>query len=283
MKVKCLGFILSVEDCERFIKTNKELINELSKNFKKIYVINVLNLRLRVRKSKVINEHLFPSNFEYLNFDSSREFLNFFRNKYFVGIQYLDKNPDFFKIFLLIKLSKIKNVMIMNLGNFGLSSTIDFNPRYIFAFKHYYQKGFYRLFRILTILNIFPKIDLLFESNSELIDSINNGYMKKIERKFPILKLSYFQRIEKINSLFFDEFLREKKKLNSEKSILYVDVPIDHGDRVIREGKVSLETKKNYYINLSRFLHKLSKTFNKKIIIGVHPSSKDTEKYFLNL
>ena len=47
-----------------------------------------------------------------------------------------------------------------------------------------------------------------------------------------------------------------------------------------REGKVSLETKKNYYINLSRFLHKLSKTFNKKIIIGVHPSSKDTEKYF---
>ena len=280
MKVKCLGFILSVEDCERFIKTNKELINELSKNFKKIYVINVLNLRLRVRKSKVINEHLFPSNFEYLNFDSSREFLNFFRNKYFVGIQYLDKNPDFFKIFLLIKLSKIKNVMIMNLGNFGLSSTIDFNPRYIFAFKHYYQKGFYRLFRILTILNIFPKIDLLFESNSELIDSINNGYMKKIERKFPILKLSYFQRIEKINSLFFDEFLREKKKLNSEKSILYVDVPIDHGDRVIREGKVSLETKENYYKNLSRFLDKLSKIFDKKVLIGVHPSSKDTEKYF---
>ena len=279
MKVKCLGFIISVEDCEKFIKTNRELINELSKNFKKIYVINVLNLRLRVRKSKVINEHLFPSNFEYLNFDSSRKFLNFFRNKYFVGIQYLDKNPDFFKIFLLIKLSKIKNVMIMNLGNFGLSNTIDFNPRYIFAFKHYYQKGFYRLFRILTILNIFPKIDLLFESNSELINSINNGYMKKIERKFPILKLSYFQRIEKINSLFFDEFLREKKKLNSEESILYVDVPIDHGDRTIREGKVSLETKKNYYINLSRFLHKLSKTFNKKIIIGVHPSSKDTEKY----
>lgn len=280
MKVKCLGFILSVEDCEKFIKTNRELINELSKNFKKIYVINVLNLRLRVRKSKVINEHLFPSNFEYLNFDSSREFLNFFRNKYFVGIQYLDKNPDFFKIFLLIKLSKIKNVMIMNLGNFGLSRTIDFNPRYIFAFKHYYQKGFYRLFRILTILNIFPKIDLLFESNSELVDSINNGYMKKIERKFPILKLSYFQRIEKINSLFFDEFLREKEKLNSEKSILYVDVPIDHGDRTIREGKVSLETKENYYKNLSRFLDKLSKTFNKKIIIGVHPSSKDTEKYF---
>ena len=37
--------------------------------------------------------------------------------------------------------------MIMNLGNFGLSSTIDFNPCYI-AFKHYYQKGFYRLFNI---------------------------------------------------------------------------------------------------------------------------------------
>ena len=162
MKIKCLGFILSVEDYEKFIKLNKELINELSKNFEKIYVVNVINLRLRVSKSKIINERLFPSNFECLNFDTSKEFLNFFKNKYFVGIQYLDKNPDFFKIFLLIKLSKIKNVMIMNLGNLGLSNTIDFNPKYIFAFKHYYQKGFYKLFRILTILNIFPKIDLLF-------------------------------------------------------------------------------------------------------------------------
>ena len=74
--------------------------------------------------------------------------------------------------------------------------------------------------------------------------------------------------------------MREKKKLNSEKSILYVDVPIDHGDRVIREGKVSLETKENYYKNLSRFLDKLSKIFDKKVLIGVHPSSKYNDKYF---
>ena len=59
MKNKYLGFILSVEDCEKFIKPNKELINELSKNFEKIYVINVLNLRSRVKKCKTINEQFF--------------------------------------------------------------------------------------------------------------------------------------------------------------------------------------------------------------------------------
>ena len=280
MKNKCLGFILSLEDCEKFIKPNKELINELSKNFEKIYVINVLNLRSRVKKCKIINEHFFPPNFECVNFDSSKQFLNFFKNKYFVGIQYLDKNPDFFKIFLLINLSKIKNVMIMNLGNFGLSRTVDFNPKNIFAFKHYYQKGFYRLFRILTILNIFPKIDVLFESNAELINSINNGYMKKLEKKFPFLKLSYFQKIEKINSLFYDEFLKKKENLKRDNSILYVDVPIDHGDRTIREGEVSSKTKENYYKNLSKFLSNLEKIFDKNIVVGVHPSSKEVEKYF---
>ena len=46
MKVKCLGFILSVEDCERFIKTNKELINELSKILRNL-CYQCLNLRLK--------------------------------------------------------------------------------------------------------------------------------------------------------------------------------------------------------------------------------------------
>lgn len=284
MMNRYFGFILAVDDYERFIRANLELIEEISKNFKKIYVINVSYLKLRNKNYEIKNQHLLPNNFFCFNFYSSREFLNFFKNKDFVAIQYLDKNPDFFKIFFLIKLAGIKNIMIMNLGNFGLSQTIDFNPRYIFAFKHYYLKGFYYLFRIMTILNIFPKIDLLFESNIEIINSINKGYMKRIENKFPFLKISYFRRIEKVNSLFYDNFvINNYKKIKSKKDkILYVDVPIDHGDRVTREGPVDKKIKVNYYNSLNNFLINLSKILNMKVVIGVHPSNKDVNNYFSN-
>ena len=64
--------------------------------------------------------------------------------------------------------------MISNF-NFGNKTKMEFIFRSnVFAFSHYYQKGFYYIFRILTILNLFPKIDLLFESNVKVIKAHNN-------------------------------------------------------------------------------------------------------------
>jgi len=282
---KYFGFIVALDDYSQFYRTNKELIESISKKFEKIYVINVYHLKLRDKSGVIKNDDIFPKNFQCINFFSSKDFLKFFKNKFFVAIQYLDKNPDFFRIFFLIKLAKIKNIMIMNLGNFGLSRTVDFNSKYIFAFKHYYTKGFYKLFRILTILNIFPKIDILFETNTELINSINNGYLKKIERKFPFLKLSYFQKIEKVNSLFYDQYLTSKTIENHEnkKNILLVDVPIDHLDRTAREGPVEESIKESYYRDLSHFLTRLSEILNMDVIVGLHPSSKNVDKFFTKL
>ena len=279
---KYFGFIVALDDYSQFYRANKELIENISKKFEKIYVINVYRLKLRDKSGIIKNDDIFPKNFQCINFLSSKDFLNFFKNKFFVAIQYLDKNPDFFRIFFLIKLAKIKNIMIMNLGNFGLSRTVDFNLKYIFAFKHYYSKGFYKLFRILTILNIFPKIDILFETNTELINNINNGYLKKIERKFPFLKLSYFQKIEKVNSLFYDQYLTNKTIENHEnkKNILLVDVPIDHPDRISREGPVEESIKESYYRDLSHFLTKLSEILNMDVVVGLHPSSKNVDQFF---
>jgi len=284
MKNKYFGFILATDDYKRFVMFNKELIEEISKSFHKIYIINVFFLKLRNKNSKIVNQDVLPKNFLCFEFNSSKKFLDFFKDKDFIAIQYLDKNPDFFKIFFLIKLAKIKNIMIMNLGNFGLSQTIDFNPKYIFAFKHYYLKGFYYFFRIMTILNIFPKIEILFESNAEIINSINNGYQKKLERKFPFFKISYFKRIEKINSLFYDAFIKNKNIINNKKkrNALFVDVPIDHGDRITREGNVSQLIREKYYYNVNNFLKNLSKLIDIKIVVGLHPSSKNVNHYFNN-
>ena len=280
MKKKDFGIILAFKDYRKFYNQNKELIEEISKTFEKVYLINVINLKIFSKKELIENENIFPSNFKCVHFNQSKEFLDFFSDKDFVAIQFLSKYPDFFKIFFLIKLAKIKNVMIMNLSNYGNKQTPSFNKKNIFAIKHYYQKGFYYLFRIFTILNLFPKVDLLFESNKEVINSINNGLSKKFENKFPFFKISYFRNIELVNSIFYDQFVTTKINSNNDLGyILYVDVPIDHGDRILREGKVDESDKTNFYKNLRNFLREFSKIFGLKVIVGLHPSSKDGFKF----
>ncbi len=279
-KKKIFGIILPFEDYFKFYNQNKELIKQLSKDFKNIYIINVVNLKYRTKVSKIKNEKLFPRNFKFLNFKDSESFLNFFKDKECVALQYLAKNPDFFKIFFLIKLAKIKNIMIMNLGNFGNKQTPNFNKKNILAYKHYYQKGFYYIFRILTIINIFPKIDLLFESNKNTIKAHNSGISRKFENLFPYFKISYFRKIEKINSIFFTKKNTKLKKKGS--TILYIDNPLDHPDVVVREGTITSSVKKKFYKNLSNFLYKISKMLKYNVIIGLHPSSKIAYDYLSN-
>ena len=87
-----------------------------------------------------------------------------------------------------------------------------------------------------------------------MINSINNGLSKKFENKFPFFKISYFRNIELVNSIFYDQFVTTKINSNNDLGyILYVDVPIDHGDRILREGKVDESDKTNFYKNLRNF------------------------------
>ena len=282
-KKKIFGIIIAIEDYRGIYNQNKELFEQFSKDFKEVYVINLINLKFRKKNCKIKNKNLFPNNYKFFDFSSSSDFLKFFKEREMIAVQYLGKNPDFFKILFLIKMVNIKNIMISNLSSFGMKLTPDFNINNIFAWKQYYQKGFYYLFRILTILNLFPKIDLLFESNSDLIKAHNNGLSRKFEKLFPFFKISYFRKIEKINSIFFDQLINFKtSKKSKKKYILFIDVPIDHGDRVIREGNVSSETKKNYYQKLKLFLNKIEDTLKYKVIIGAHPSSKIVFKYLSN-
>ena len=282
---KEFGLILTEKDYYPFYRYNKELLDELSNSFEKVKVINLSNFKLRNKNLDIKNFSVFPKNFDHITFKNSSEFLKYFEKIDFVGIQYLDKNPDFFKIFFLIKLAKIKNIMIMNLGNFGNKQTPNFNKKNIFAFKHYYQKGFYYLFRILTIFNIFPKIDLLFESNSEIIEAINNGLSRKFEKKFPFFKISYFRKIILINSVSYDQYLNfiaSKKAIKSEKNLLYIDVPINHPDRIIREGKVDQNISEEFYSKLKKTLIFFSNLFNLKVIVAMHPSASKKNAAYLN-
>ena len=283
MKDKTIGFIISQENLKVFASQNNQIIKKIAENFKEVFVINVLDLKLgnTALSINTIDKNLFPENVFYKNIKTSKEFVAFFKNKDFIALQYLPKSPDYYRIYFLIKKMNIKNVLILNLGNFGNKQTIDWNLKFFFrSFKHFFDKGFYYLFRILTILNIFPKIDLLFQSDTEVIKYINKGFSRKFENLFPFFKISYFRKIEKVNSIFFDYYINNKTKEENTNTILYVDTPLNHPDRVRREGNLDPTLEKKYYEQLSNFLKGISKIFKMDVIICLHPKVKNKNDFF---
>tara|TARA_B100000989_G_scaffold299020_1_gene292032 strand:- start:2461 stop:3678 length:1218 start_codon:yes stop_codon:yes gene_type:complete len=284
-KSKNLAIVVALKDFKNLANQNKSLFNELSENFEIIYVMNFVNLKFLTKKIiKFENMNLLPKNFKIINFKDSGEVKKFSENKELTTIHFLGKSIEYFRIYFLLKKINSNNIMIFNIGNFGTNNTIEWNLKHIHkAYRHYYDKGFYYIFRILTIINLFPKIDLLFECNLNIIKNINNGFSSKIEKFFPLLKISYFRNIEKINSVTCDYFIEntDYKKLNSKDDyILFIDMPIDHTDRIKREGVVKKEVVDKYYQNLISFLSKISQLFGKKIIIALHPKQKSKASIF---
>lgn len=293
---KTLCYINVSDDLLKFTRINKELINHLSKNFKKIYILNLQYLRL-FSKSKNFsirkNKKLLPKNFKIIDLKNSNDFLRFSKNKKLIVIMNsLTKSLYDFRIYYLLKKIDAKLVMISNNSMFGTKIFVDIPLKSFFVgYKHFLKKGFYYVWRILTIFNIFPKIHLLLESNREFIKAFNSGISRKFESKFPFFKISLYRKIVHVNSNVFDfylKYVKRKKKIfrNDEKFILYIDSPIDSEDRISREGPVSDLVKKKFYKNLFNALNKLSLVFNKKIVISLHPNSikifDKTKKIFDN-
>ena len=135
----------------------------------------------------------------------------------------------------------------------------------------------YSLLKILIFLNLFPRIDIYFESNQTVVDNCNNSLGKKIEKIFPFLKICYFKKTIHINSRSFDMLSKSKSDLSEEK-IVFLDENFDHGDRILREGRPDEKLRLEYYNQLKQFLLKLSDIFNKKVTICLHPKT-DLDMY----
>tara|TARA_B110000444_G_scaffold261130_1_gene311281 strand:+ start:307 stop:1557 length:1251 start_codon:yes stop_codon:yes gene_type:complete len=277
-KIKTLCIINLSNNLIRFSVTNKRLINSLSKEFDRIYILNLNNLRFFKKKQKFSitkNKKFLPKNFKLLNINSTKEFIKFSKNKKLVVmINSLSRSIYDFKIFYLLKKVNAKLIMLSNLSMIGSKTFLEMEFKNIFkGYKHIIQKGFYYVWRLMTVINIFPKIHLLLESNSISINVFKNGFSRKFEKIFPFFKVSLYRKIIRINSVPFDLFYdnkKNKKKLFN-KHILYIDSPVDHFDRTSREGPVRLSEIKNFHNNLFLFLNKISNKFNKKIIISLHP------------
>lgn len=64
------------------------------------------------------------------------------------------------------------------------------------------------------------------------------------------------------------------------KHIVYVDTHFDHPDRTNREGEVNQINQEIFYNILKIFLQKISKIYQKPIIIAKHPANKSNNKFY---
>jgi len=286
-------FINFQNNLNRFVLVNDKLIKSLSKNFKNIYILNLNNLRFFSKInyfSKKKNQKLLPNNFEIKNIDSYKDLEKFTKNKKLLIIMNsLSKNIRDFKIYYYLKKIDVKMIMIANLGMIGSKIFIDIKPsQFIKGYKHIFNKGFYYIWRLLTIINFFPKIHLLFESNAESIKAFKTGLSRKFESLIPFFQISLYRKIVRVNSKSFDVLydnynknIKTNKNIKS-KYILYIDSPIDHEDRTDREGAVNLLDVKEYNKSLFLFLDKISNLYKKKLFITLHPAQLKSFKKINN-
>lgn len=178
----------------------------------------------------------------------------------------------FFINFLLARLNA-KIFIISNIGynpeNFNyINKTFSQKIKIFFNLRLSYY-----ITRLSIIFGILPKIDYFFESSSYVINSINNGLSKKIQKKISWLNFSYYKNIIKVNSKFHDDQLNNRFEV-TEEYIVFIDGFIfDHKDRIMRDGKIIIPDRKKYYQDVNNLLYNLQNMYKKKVIICLHPQN----------
>ena len=170
----------------------------------------------------------------------------------------LGKTFEYFRTLYLFKKYNVKLILNMSIG---VNKEFKFFKKKIFSFKN--EKFSFLIFRFFVMINIFPKIDHMFEGSLENIDLIKKQIGQKIFRIFPFINIKYIQNLHHINCRAYDSYLKLSNKAR-EDYIVFLDGGFDHPD-VKRHGVgQSRKNRKKYYFFLNRILLLLQKFYNKK-------------------
>ncbi len=285
--MKTLAFLTSFYNINGTLEIRKDYFKHLSKNLKEVYIINTDNLMFlssiaklsfsRTQKEEAIYSKL-PKNIKLFNPKNSKEFTEFTKNKNLLIINNFGKNFFVLKIYFLIKKLGLKQIRIDNLGSIGMSAHIE--PTKIFKFLNYHI--FQSLFKKIIIpslvfVGVIPRIDIFFTSKKRELNNAKKGLVKGfLLRK----KLLFCKEYKIINSRSYDFLLTNKIKIE-EKYIVHLDAEMNGRHEVETRGKLNKKDLQSHYYYLRKFLNKLSKDFNKPVIICLHPSIKklDIDKF----
>jgi len=268
MKSK-LSILIDLSD-ERSVHFNSDSIIHLAKILGGVNLINVSEI---IKKKKKIDPLSVNKDLIVHHPNNISELKDILVKEKFTLMYCIALNQEYFFINFLINRLKNKIFIISNLGynpeNFNYEKRKFFQKIKIFfniRFNYY-------IMRILVLFNILPNIDYFFESSSYVINSINGGLSKRIQKKYSWLNFSLYKNLIKINSKHHDNLFNNRFEV-SEEYIVFVDGFIfDHKDRIMRDGKINIIDRKKYCKDVNNLLSNLQTMFEKKVIVCLHPKN----------
>ena len=283
MSNKILALIVyeSFLNRENILDKTIENINKLRDKDVKFYIIDLSKYFFFSKKfdPKIIKKYKFLT---YIYVKKIRDIIQLGRCNKLICIGPIKLEVKFFFIYLIIKISKMKRIFYNNHGlllEFVSLKNYKFIDKLTYIFS---EKINYYFMRVLSIINLIPIVDYYFETSQIKIDKIKFSLTKKLSNKF--LNFSYYKKIYRINSIWYDQLLKLKKKKFKKKFVIFVDPGIDHPDRKIRFEKISEEDRKCYYYKVNNFLS-LYKKNGHNVIFSKHPKSfyPTKKEYFLSI
>ena len=263
----------------------KNYIESVINRYGKFVIVDFYRYSQKNNK-KIINEKLlkkkFKNKIQFFYPKNKYEFYDYIQNKQVFALDSLSRDFKDFKIRYLINKKNIFIILLANLGNISneKNGTLDLSLRN--KFYSYYKILNKYIYRILILLDIFPKTFLYFDSRKKIVDKFNNSKFRKMFKKFSKLGfLINFINIHRINSDSYENFIKLKKRKKNNK-IIFIDGNYKHSDIIKREKLDLHKVKIEYFKLLSKKFTILEKIFKKKIEICLHPSS-DLKVYKKNL
>ena len=282
-KKKCLGFIYNAKitrHLKNALSNNIHNINNIASCFEEIYILNLNNFNWFKKNEhgfeKIFRDFRFNKKIKFYNPKNSVELDSFFKDKDFHGIITLGKTVNELPIHLLLKKHNVKFFQISNIGNKNigeLPSKKSFLKGY---FNIIWRVFMHKLFIILKVFGVIPKIEIRFTSNKiwTNLSKKKQSIYNKIIRFFNI---SYAKKVIIINSGAYDLFYKNKF-IKNEKYIILLDEMFNN-EQYLRLGTYTdKKIIKIHYENLIKKLKIISKYYKKKVIICIHPSDNLKEK-----
>ena len=271
LKKKCFCLFFPFAVFDHYTSQKKNLILEISKSFDEFYMINCSYLELGNAEIKIDIETIkkkVHKNCKVINPKSGDEFLNFCKDKDLIALCNIGRMWKYYRIHFLLKKVQAKVIYVHEIGNPQFRLYGGIKPFLIQYFTHRLP---HKIVIFLSIMNIFPKVDLRFLTNKQNFSRAKNNFFFKVSKKYKYISLFYTREFELINSMSFDQSKNTQHEISEDK-IVMIDTKINHHDTVKYYGGVSEETVIHCYNLLERFLKKMSSIFNKPVVVCIHPS-----------
>ena len=288
MKKKTLGLLINFNSLEHHLHAQEYLFKKISESFDKFILINSSELEFILLKKaffawdrlpdykldlQKIKNYL-PNNFEIFEPKDNKSFNKFVKDKDLIIISSIGRTFSEYNIYYLLKKNNIKQIQISNIANNEKEWVfINFFSKIKFLIG---KRLPHKIIAFLSIINFIQKIDIRFDCNMKIVNWWKNNNLKR-----KLINFSSIKEIIPVNNKTFDFFKTNKIDI-SEDFIVLIDANLNHKESVVLRGKVDEDILKAHYENLNKFLDKLSKAYNKKVVVCIHPEYdlELTKSYF---